>query len=107
MKQNINFELYKVFCEVANEKSISKAAEKLLISQPAVTQSIKTLEDQLGGKLFIRTPKGVILTNEGEELYKYISIRLMLNILGNVLIYNDGYTFYNEKHKPYLNLHLN
>ena len=69
---NINFELYKVFCEVANEKSISKAAEKLLISQPAVTQSIKTLEDQLGGKLFIRTPKGVILTSEGEELYKYI-----------------------------------
>lgn len=69
---NINFELYKVFHEVATAKSISKAAENLLISQPAVTQSIKTLEDQLGGKLFIRTPKGVILTNEGEELYKYI-----------------------------------
>ncbi len=69
---NINFELYKVFCEVANEKSISKAAEKLLISQPAVTQTIKTLEDQLGGQLFIRTPKGVILTNEGKELYEYI-----------------------------------
>lgn len=69
---NINFELYKVFNEVAKEKSISKAAEKLLISQPAVTQSIKTLEGELGGKLFIRTPKGVTLTNEGEELYKYI-----------------------------------
>lgn len=69
---NINFELYKVFHEVATAKSISKAAENLLISQPAVTQSIKTLEDQLGGQLFIRTPKGVILTNEGEELYKYI-----------------------------------
>lgn len=69
---NINFELYKVFYEVANEKSISKGAEKLMISQPAVTQSIKTLEDQLGGKLFIRTPKGVILTNEGKILYHYI-----------------------------------
>lgn len=69
---NINFELYKVFNEVATAKSISKAAENLLISQPAVTQSIKTLEGELGGKLFIRTPKGVILTNEGEELYKYI-----------------------------------
>ena len=69
---NINFELYKVFYEVANEKSISKGAEKLLISQPAVTQSIRTLEEQLGGKLFIRTPKGVILTNEGEILYNYI-----------------------------------
>ena len=69
---NINFELYKVFYEVVNEKSISKGAEKLLISQPAVTQSIHTLEEQLGGKLFIRTPKGVVLTNEGEILYNYI-----------------------------------
>lgn len=43
-----------------------------MISQPAVTQSIQTLENTLGGKLFIRTPKGVILTNEGEELYNYI-----------------------------------
>ena len=69
---NINFELYKVFYEVANEKSISKGAEKLMISQPAVTQSIKKLEGELGGQLFIRTPKGVILTNEGEILYNYI-----------------------------------
>lgn len=69
---DINFELYKVFYEVANCKSISKGAEKLMISQPAVTQSIKTLEGELGGKLFIRTPKGVILTNEGVELYNYI-----------------------------------
>ncbi|MGN0973115.1 MAG: LysR substrate-binding domain-containing protein [Bacilli bacterium] len=69
---NINFELYKVFYEVANCKSISKGAEKLMISQPAVTQSIQTLEGELGGKLFIRTPKGVILTNEGLELYDYI-----------------------------------
>ena len=70
---NINFELYKVFYIVANEKSISKGAEKLLISQPAVTASIKTLENELGGTLFIRTPKGVILTNEGLELYNYIT----------------------------------
>lgn len=69
---NVNFELYKVFYEVANCKSISKGAEKLMISQPAVTQSIQTLERELGGKLFIRTPKGVILTNEGLELYNYI-----------------------------------
>ena len=69
---NINFELYKVFYEVAKEKSISNGANKLMISQPAVSQSIQTLENQLGGKLFIRTPKGVVLTNEGEELYNYI-----------------------------------
>ncbi len=69
---NVNFELYKVFYVVANEKSISKGAEKLMISQPAVTQSIQTLEGELNGKLFIRTPKGVILTNEGQILYDYI-----------------------------------
>lgn len=69
---NVNFELYKVFYEVANAKSISKGAERLMISQPAVTQSIKTLEGELNGKLFVRTPKGVILTNEGEVLYNYI-----------------------------------
>ena len=69
---NINFELYKVFFEVANAKSISKGANRLMISQPAVTQSIQTLESELGGKLFTRTPKGVILTKEGEELYSYI-----------------------------------
>lgn len=69
---NINLELYRVFLEVAKAESISKAAKNLNISQPAVSQSIQTLEDQLGGKLFIRTPKGVILTNEGQELYNYI-----------------------------------
>lgn len=79
---NINFELYKVFYEVANAKSISKGAEKLMISQPAVTQSIQTLENELGGKLFVRTPKGVILTNEGEELYNYIKDGMIYFING-------------------------
>lgn len=69
---NINFELYKVFYEVAKQKSISKGANNLMISQPAVTQSIKTLEKQLGGKLFTRIPKGVVLTYEGEQLFTYI-----------------------------------
>ena len=69
---NINFELYKMFYVVANNKSISKGAEELMISQPAVTQSIKVLEGQLGVTLFVRTKKGVILTDEGEELYKYV-----------------------------------
>jgi DNA-binding transcriptional LysR family regulator len=69
---NINFELFKTFYVVANFGSISKGAEELNISQPAVTQSIKTLEDQIGGTLFIRTKKGVFLTNEGAELYNYV-----------------------------------
>lgn len=69
---NVNFELYKMFYVVANNKSISKGAEELMISQPAVTQSIKMLEGQLGVTLFVRTKKGVVLTDEGCELYNYI-----------------------------------
>jgi DNA-binding transcriptional LysR family regulator len=71
-----------VFYEVANEKSISKEAEKPLISQPAVTQSMKILVAQLGGHLFITSPKGVVLTNEGEILYNYISEGLKYFING-------------------------
>lgn len=70
---NINYELYKIFYYTALNKSISKTAEILLISQPAVSYQIKTLEEELGITLFIRTKKGVTLTDEGEVLFKYIS----------------------------------
>ena len=60
---NISLELYKTFYYVAKNKSISRAANELLISQPAVSKSIKTLEDQLGTKLFTRTTDGMVLTD--------------------------------------------
>lgn len=69
---NINFELYRVFYVVANHKNITKASEELNISQPAISKSIKSLEEQLGGQLFIRTKRGVVLTDEGREFYSYI-----------------------------------
>ena len=69
---NIDFELYRIFYSVANNGNITKAANELMISQPAISKSIKNLEDQLGGQLFIRTKRGVILTKEGEEFYNYI-----------------------------------
>lgn len=68
----IDFESYRLFCIVAECESFSKASEKLYISQPAVTQSIRKLEKNLKGKLFIRTAKGVKLTDEGRRLYNYI-----------------------------------
>ncbi len=73
---NINFELYRIFYTVANKKNITKAAEELFISQPAVSKAIKKLENNLGGKLFNRTKKGVVLTEEGKEFYNYIKIAL-------------------------------
>ena len=57
----INLELYKIFYVVAEAKNITKASEKLNISQPAVTKHIKNLESQLKTPLFIRTKKGVVL----------------------------------------------
>ena len=69
---NINFELYRIFYVVANHSNITKASEELNISQPAISKSIKNLEEQLGGTLFVRTKKGVILTEEGKEFYSYI-----------------------------------
>ena len=69
---NINFELYRVFCVVAECKNITRAAEQLHISQPAISKSIKSLEEQLGGTLFVRTKRGVFLTEEGKEFYHYL-----------------------------------
>lgn len=69
---NIDFELYRIFYVVANHCNITKASEDLNISQPAISKSIKNLEEQLGGQLFIRTKRGVVLTEEGKEFYNYI-----------------------------------
>lgn len=69
---NVNFELYKVFYYVAKKLSFSDAAAALYISQSAVSQSIKLLEEQLGAKLFLRNTKHVRLTPDGEVLYKHV-----------------------------------
>lgn len=69
---NVNYEAYKIFYTVAIEGSISKAASVLHISQPAVTWQIKSLENQLGIALFVRTKKGVNLTEEGKVLFQYV-----------------------------------
>jgi DNA-binding transcriptional LysR family regulator len=63
-------ELYQLtsFVAVAEEGHMTKAAERLNVSQPAVSAHIKTLESELGVTLFFRTPKGMELTQEGVEL---------------------------------------
>lgn len=68
-----NLEYYKVFYYVAKLGSLTMAAGELSISQPAVSQSLKQLEDSVGVRLFVRTAKGVRLTPEGELLYGYVS----------------------------------
>jgi DNA-binding transcriptional LysR family regulator len=66
-----NLELYKVFHTVATCGNISLASEKLFISQPAVSKTIKKLESITGVTLFWRNSRGVKLTEEGKILYEY------------------------------------
>ena len=75
---NIDLELYRVFYMVAKNKHMTKASEELHISQPAISQSIKKLEEQLGGALFLRSNKGMELTKEGEMFYEYVKGALEL-----------------------------
>lgn len=71
-----NLSRYRIFLEVADYGSISKAAEHLYISQPAVSMTIKKLEENLSATLFIRKTRGVALTEEGKLLYDCARIAL-------------------------------
>ncbi len=68
----VNLEYYRVFYYVAQTGSLSRAAEQLSVSQPAVSQSLRQLENTLGTSLFTRTSRGVKLTKEGELLFSYV-----------------------------------
>ena len=75
----VNLDLYRVFYTVAKCGSLTKAAEELYISQPAVSQAIKQLENQLGGKLFNRTHKGMELTDTGgKQIFATVEKALQL-----------------------------
>lgn len=69
---NVDLEYYRIFYYVAKKGSFTRAGEELCISQPAVSQAMKYLETCLGSRLFIRIPKGVKLTPEGEVLFRYV-----------------------------------
>lgn len=69
-------DLYRIFNVVSANKSFSKAAQELYMTQPAVSQSISKLEKELDILLFHRTSKGVVLTNEGELLNEHIKSAL-------------------------------
>ena len=75
----VNLELYRVFYTVAKRGSLTKAAEELYISQPAVSQAIKQLENQLGGQLFNRTHKGMELSETGgKQIFEMVEKALKL-----------------------------
>ena len=65
------------FVTVAEQGSINKAAEKLFVTQPNLSKAIGNLESELKVRIFDRTNKGVILTEDGKKLYEYA--RTILN----------------------------
>ena len=95
-RSNINLNLYKTFYDVAKLGSISKAAEKSYTSQPAISKSIKKLEDELKTKLFIRKLNGVELTEKGK-----LAIGMPSNI-GSFLLFDKIVAF----HKKYPNIEI-
>ena len=76
----VNLDLYRVFYTVAKSGSLTKAAEELYISQPAVSRSIKQLENQLGVTLFTRTHRGMVLSAQGGKVI-YGEVERALNLL--------------------------
>ncbi len=74
-----NLSKYRIFLSVAECRSISKAADQLYISQPAVSMTIKKLESSLGCTLFVRKSRGVTLTERGKLLYD--SVKQAINII--------------------------
>ena len=70
---NINYNLYRIFCAVANSKSYAEAGEKLGFTSANISTQIKNLEKQLDVKLFNRENDGVKLTEEGKQLFEIVN----------------------------------
>lgn len=111
---NINLELYKVFYYVAKNGSISRAANELSISQPAISKSVKSLEEQMNTNLFIRKRDGVELTEAGITFYKKIKdamdliysaendLKVLTNMESGIINIGASKTILHEFLMPYI-----
>lgn len=75
---DIKLDRYRIFCSVVQYGSFSAAAEALYLTQSAVSQNIRTLEESLSTTLFVRNRSGVTLTPAGKVLYEYASHAMSL-----------------------------
>lgn len=67
----MSFSDLKLLVVLAHESNMRKAAERLFVTQPALSQRLQTIEKQWGNKLFIRTQKGLVLTPSGEIVVNF------------------------------------
>ena len=88
MINNISLDSLKIFYLVAKEGNFTRIAERLFISQSAVTQTIKKLESQIGFSLFNRSTKGVELTSYGQEIFSRLTP--VFSGLESVSVYLDS-----------------
>lgn len=70
----ISYEYYRIFYQVAACGNLTRAAEVLQSNQPNLTRAIKNLEAEIGCPLFLRTNRGMVLTPEGEGLYRHVRV---------------------------------
>lgn len=78
--RNLNWNLLRTFIVIAQERSLTRAANRLLVSQPSISNSLRRLEEQLGmtllkrgGSNFELTPAGLLLFEESLEIYGHVS----------------------------------
>lgn len=104
-QQNLN--LYHIFHETAVCGSLSNAAKRLYISQPAISKAISKLESNLSATLFIRNSRGVKLTPEGELLFKQIDTAFHAIRQGEEQLWQNhelgSDSFPSESAPPYVN----
>ncbi len=70
----ISYEYYRIFYHVARCGNLTRAAQALQSNQPNLTRAVKNLEAELGCALFLRTNRGMVLTPEGEELFRHVRV---------------------------------
>ena len=69
--EHLNFHHLRVFWTVAREGGVTRASEKLHVSQPTVTTQVRALEQTLGQRLFTRSGRRLVLTDLGRSAYRY------------------------------------
>ena len=69
--ERLNYQHLERFWAVVREGGVTRASQKLHVSQPTVSAQLRSLEGSLGRKLFVRSGRGLVLTDFGRSIYRY------------------------------------